>query len=154
MAGGYVDDNDAGSDGTLFYTGSGGQKDRRQVKDQIINSANASLIRSKDTRLPIRLLQKDTRRQGKPEYFYDGLFRCESYSYEESTDGPMEYKFKIVPIPGLSSHSVTVESCRSSRSAQGDGVRNRLLNHENHRRRERDREENRRRCDATRRAED
>mmetsp|Transcript_5571 Transcript_5571/g.11767 ORF Transcript_5571/g.11767 Transcript_5571/m.11767 type:complete len:333 (-) Transcript_5571:160-1158(-) len=108
LSGGYADDHDNGTDdGTVIYTGSGGQKGKHQVSDQVENAANLSLITSVDTADPIRLLRRTE--NGKVGFYYEGLYRCTDYTYEESVEGPKVYKFTLVPIPGKSRHSTTVQ---------------------------------------------
>ena len=124
VSGGYVDDKDTEPDGSLIYTGNGGQKGGRQVKDQTDDAYNMSLLTSIDTQEPIRLL-RGVVKQGKPEYVYDGLYRCEKYEYTASADGPMVYKFKLVPIPGLSRHSLTVVPKKIA-GPHKNGAKNRL----------------------------
>jgi len=115
VVGKYADDDDHGSDGTLVYTGEGGQKKKsRQVEDQKLTVGNAALLRSIDTQLPIRVLRGRTRTGKSPEYFYDGLYQCNDYKYEPSAEGPLVYKFTLVPLANESKErSIVVESARS-----------------------------------------
>jgi hypothetical protein len=99
MSGGYVDDEESRySDGTIVYTGEGGQKGGRQVADQKEERGNAALIRSCDSGKPIRLLRGGSLKGGGAEYYYDGLFKCTEYTYEASKVGPKVYKFTLEPI--------------------------------------------------------
>lgn len=105
----YQYDNDDNADGSLLYTGHGGlDQQRRQVKDQSEESAgNAALILSQETQKPIRVLR------GKPgEFYYEGLYLCESYEKVACKEGPLVLKFKLMPITDQSSkhRSIVVES--------------------------------------------
>lgn len=126
ISGGYADDRDEAEDGTIQYTGSGGQKGKRQVEDQIENTDNASLILSVATQEPIRVLRGTKTKRGSPMYCYNGLYRCTDFDYQKSTDGPMVYVFTLVPIPGQSNPpSVRVVANRPDDSHRG--ARKRLL---------------------------
>jgi len=94
-------DNDINADGTILYTGSGGQdKNGRQVMDQDENVGNASLLRSISTGLPIRVLRALAPRDNgnSHEYCYVGLYKCTGYVYELSLEGPCVYKFTLAPV--------------------------------------------------------
>eukprot|EP00550_Attheya_septentrionalis_P001403 CAMPEP_0198288370 /NCGR_PEP_ID=MMETSP1449-20131203/6877_1 /TAXON_ID=420275 /ORGANISM="Attheya septentrionalis, Strain CCMP2084" /LENGTH=529 /DNA_ID=CAMNT_0043986487 /DNA_START=134 /DNA_END=1723 /DNA_ORIENTATION=- len=112
VSGGYVDDDDHRPDGSLVYTGVGGQKGRHQVTDQKSQGGNDALLRSIDTHLPIRVLRGGQIKGGGAEYFYDGLYTCISYTYEASLDGPKVYKFTLVPIEKESKRSIVVSPTR------------------------------------------
>ena len=153
ISGGYADDNDQSSDGTVIYTGSGGNKAKKQVKDQAENQDNASLIRSMGMKTPIRLLRKGNTKKGKvPEYYYDGLYQCVNYTYEKSKDGPKVYKFVLKPITGKNKHSVTVKPDNRLATTNLQGSRRRLALNESERLREKkenERERKRQRRDST-----
>lgn len=103
LSGGYADDEDGNGDGSIVYTGAGGQDSkRRQVKDQTKNCDNASLLRSIRTQKPIRVIRKIGNSKTSTLYYYEGLYQCTAYTYEASCDGPMVYKFTLVPIQGQS----------------------------------------------------
>lgn len=121
VAGKYADDDDGNLDGTLVYTGEGGQKKKnRGIEDQKNTVGNAALIRSSETQLPIRVLRG--RRDPKaisPEYYYDGLYRCTGYTYEAGAEGKMVYKFTLVPIANESkARSIMVESTKPKTSSK------------------------------------
>ena len=114
VSGKYVDDDDHKADGTLVYTGEGGQKKGHQVEDQKKTVGNASLLQSIDTQLPIRVLRGRMHPRETAEYFYDGLYKCTGSSCEASREGPMVYKFMLIPINSESKlRSITVEPTRS-----------------------------------------
>ena len=136
ISGGYVDDDDHDPDGTIIYAGVGGQdkqKGKHQVKDQTEDAYNASLLRSIDTGLPIRVLRGHHGGKKGNHYYYDGLYQCIEYTYEPSADtyepseeGPMVYKFILEPIE-KQNKSIQVEADAKTRSPTGDRVRDRLL---------------------------
>jgi hypothetical protein len=98
MSGKYEDDEEE-SDGTIMYSGMGGQDQRgRQTTDQTETPANVALIQSSLTGDPIRVL----RRLGAKgmDYQYEGLYQCVDYVYEASVhEGPKVYTFILKPIP-------------------------------------------------------
>jgi hypothetical protein len=103
MSGKYDDDEEE-SEGTIYYTGMGGQdKRRRQIADQTETPANAALIQSSLTGDHIRVLRRLG--QGGIDYQYEGLYECVDYLYEASADGqgPKVYTFILKPIPEKSS---------------------------------------------------
>ena len=100
-SGGYKDDADSSRDGTVIYTGSGGQKKGAQVEDQVENTDNLSLINSYADKTPIRMLRLIGKaKHGFPVYEYVGLYRCVEYTHEPSKDGPKVYRFTLKPIEG------------------------------------------------------
>ena len=121
MSGGYADDNDHCSDGSITYTGCGGQMVRRQVTDQEENTANASLIMSCDSGLPIRML-RGHEENGEMVYVYDGLYICKDYTYGPSQDGPKVYKFKLVPAEGNEKPKAFAVEYQSSSGATSAGA--------------------------------
>lgn len=129
LSGGYADDNDhVTDDDKVIYTGCGGQKGKHQDRDQVENIANMSLITSVDTADPIRLLRRT--KKGKPEYYYEGLYRCTDCTHETSVDGPYKvYKFTLVPIPGKSTHSTTVP-VQEAGSSSRKRIASQILKHE------------------------
>lgn len=99
ISGGYGDDKDDRSTGCIEYTGSGGQKGKRQVKDQTETIDNLALIASAATKEPIRVIRK-VPNTGELLYHYEGLYQCINFSYRPSVDGPKVYIFTLKPIPG------------------------------------------------------
>ena len=97
LAGKYNDDELDDDDGTIIYTGSGGQdKKGRQVEDQKEGVDNASLLQAMNENTPIRVLRKFGDKNG-CRYRYEGLYECTDFSYEASGDGPKVFKFKLKP---------------------------------------------------------
>lgn len=114
------DKADSNDDGTILYTGSGGQKNGRQVEDQIENTANTSLIQSSLSGHAIRVLRRKQRKvSDKPEYYYEGLYTCTGYKYERSSDGPKIYKFVLKPVEGQSQRSSTTAMSQTSTRQEG-----------------------------------
>lgn len=111
-SGGYDNNDDHGGDGAIIYTGQGGldRKTKEHVHDQKeTKPGNASLILSHKTQTPIRMLRGRSGTLKDPTvYFYDGLYKCESYCKVASNDGSLVLKFKLVPILNESKHSVIV----------------------------------------------
>lgn len=76
LSGGYPDDQDLGD--TIFYTGMGGQENKRQVRDQSFeNAANRALLRNRATTVPVRVIRGkggDPAHSPSSGYRYDGLY--------------------------------------------------------------------------------
>jgi len=98
-SGGYSS-NEYAENGSFWYTGAGGQKGRRQVHDQDENADNQSLLLSVRGGTPVHVLRGFDMGRNRKMYHYEGLFKCTKYEYVPSTDGPMVYRFLLVPIPG------------------------------------------------------
>jgi hypothetical protein len=144
LSGRYADDDDDSPDGTITYTGSGGQKNGRQVEDQTENADNRSLLRSIATRQPIRVLRGGKVNNGRPVYVYDGLYECTGHAIVPSVDGPKVYVFTLKPIPGKSIHSFKVRpQVSGSNDAAAVGVARGRNSHPE------ERERKRRRLNAT-----
>ena len=98
ISGGYVDDDDhTESDGTIYYTGEGGQdrSTKHQIKDQSEDSVgNAALLRSVDSDETIRVIRGNFDKG----YNYLGLYKCRSYTYEPGIHGKRVYSFILEPI--------------------------------------------------------
>ena len=99
ISGGYADDDDASdrySGGKIFYTGEGGRgKNGKQERDQSDSSpGNQALLRSIDSQDTIRVI----RGNAKAGYYYLGLYRCTSYTYDPGVHGFKVFKFTLVPI--------------------------------------------------------
>ena len=136
ISGGYKDDVDNDPDGTIVYTGAGGQdKKRRQIRDQEENAENGSLMLSYIRKVPVRVL-RGRKVNGKPVYIYEGLYTCVDYDYVPSKDGPKVYKFKLKPIDPEkkrsfevdfhTSHGGNTQKAGTSRSRLQDKVAARL----------------------------
>ena len=122
VSGGYKDDDDHSPDGTLIYTGCGGQKKKRQVEDQKENVDNGSLILSMSRKVPVRVLRG--RKVNKESYYvYDGLYMCEGCDYGPSADGPKVYKFTLKPLDPHKTRSFQVDFDASRSGSGGTGKR-------------------------------
>mmetsp|Transcript_12841 Transcript_12841/g.24389 ORF Transcript_12841/g.24389 Transcript_12841/m.24389 type:complete len:326 (+) Transcript_12841:90-1067(+) len=97
LAGKY--DDEESSDGTIVYTGAGGQdKKGNQAEDQQENSGNVSLLQAEEEKTPIRVLRKIGDKKG-CTYRYEGLYLCTQSSYEASGRNPKKvFKFILTPI--------------------------------------------------------
>jgi putative restriction endonuclease len=95
LSGGYVDDQDLGSE--IVYTGRGG----RQIADQIFDGQNQALVTSCLQGLPVRLIRGAGAENDSPYspgrgYRYDGLYRVESYWHERGLDGFLVCRYWLV----------------------------------------------------------
>lgn len=118
LCGSYKDDNDEGEGGRLVYVGEGGRGKNSggpclQVEDQTLTRGNQALADAHDSRTPVRLLRGRVVKGGVKgggsegsgvEYHYGGLFMIESYTHEPSSDGPLVFRFHLVPVALESVH--------------------------------------------------
>ena len=95
---GYKDDLDFHE--YILYTGQGGQDDRkRQVKDQELKTGNLSLFNSYHSGFPVRVVRGFKTEKGPSSgYRYDGLYRVVDAFSESSIDGPIIWRFKMIPL--------------------------------------------------------
>lgn len=99
VSGGYVDDEDNGSE--IIYTGQGGNDTatKRQVADQEWTRGNAGLRFNQEHGLPVRVVRGH---KGDPPhapaqgYRYDGLFLVEKAWTESGIDGFKICRFRLV----------------------------------------------------------
>ena len=105
-SGGYEDDEDHGD--YLIYTGMGGRDPAtgRQVADQRIDHyANAALIRSEITGVPVRVVRGasgDNKYAPSTGLRYDGLFQVTSHWMAIGVHGFRVVRFRIDRLPGQS----------------------------------------------------
>ena len=97
LSGGYGDDDFNRGNGTITYTGSGGQAKGKMQTNQSDNCDNLSLkLAANANAPPIRVLRK--LKHGC--YRYEGLYQCTGWRYEKGTEGAHVYKFTLEPIAG------------------------------------------------------
>ena len=99
VSGGYVDDEDHGTE--IVYTGQGGNDPatKRQIKDQEWTRGNLGLQNSCASGLPVRVIpgKKGDRRYSPREgYRYDGLFTVRETWEERGRDGFRICRFHLV----------------------------------------------------------
>lgn len=101
LNGGYPDDEDYGD--LIIYTGHGGQKKRKQVKDQRLDdSGNAALVRSELDGLPVRVIRGykgDPVHSPKKGFRYDGLYRVADHWPKTRADGLLVWQFRLEKMP-------------------------------------------------------
>eukprot|EP01047_Picozoa_sp_COSAG01_P036372 COSAG01_NODE_2840_length_6992_cov_2.267228_5_plen_866_part_00 len=98
ISGGYKDDEDNGN--TIWYTGDGGQDDKRvQVHNQRLKphrtlAGNIGIAMNCAGGIPIRVMR---RKQGavQDSYVYDGLYTVVQWKRVASDEGPAVIKFKM-----------------------------------------------------------
>ncbi|KNE55589.1 hypothetical protein AMAG_01480 [Allomyces macrogynus ATCC 38327] len=111
--GGYPEDVDTGD--TITFTGSGGrdlrgkpgkEKNLRtapQTFDMPFNDTNASLVKSKETGKPIRVIRGyKSGFEFAPQncYRYDGLYQCTDWTREPGSSGYLVYRFTLERLKG------------------------------------------------------
>ena len=98
LNGGYVDDLDLGDE--IIYTGHGGNKGGKQIKDQSWNSyGNKALIVSELHGLPVRVTRgykHNSKFSPDKEYQYGGLYYVESHFEEKGKDGFLVCRYRLV----------------------------------------------------------
>lgn len=99
LSGGYVDDEDYGSE--VIYTGHGGRDPLtgRQIADQTFTRQNQALVTSCLQGLPVRVVRGAEHRSSHSPatgYQYDGLYRVESYWHSVGRDGFSICRFRLV----------------------------------------------------------
>ena len=98
LAGKY--DDTEHSDGTIIYTGSGGQdKHGNQVEDQKENPGNVSLLLAEKHATPIRVLRKIGETSG-CLYRYEGLYKCtnSTYGVNDKSNNKKVFQFTLEPM--------------------------------------------------------
>ncbi|WP_034215820.1 YDG/SRA domain-containing protein [Actinoplanes subtropicus] len=96
VSGGYPDDEDFGDE--LIYTGQGGLKGRKQVKDQELKSGNIGLARSAIEGYPVRVIRGeggDTSYSPAKGLRYDGLYRVVDF-WHETRNRRRIWRFRLV----------------------------------------------------------
>ncbi|GAA1569984.1 HNH endonuclease [Dactylosporangium maewongense] len=101
VSGGYVDDEDHGSE--LIYTGQGGNDPttKRQIADQTLTLGNAGLARNQLDGNPVRVIRGaggDTAHSPAAGLRYDGLFRVVDHWHETGKDGFRIWRFRLVSL--------------------------------------------------------
>ncbi|MEV4721715.1 YDG/SRA domain-containing protein [Micromonospora noduli] len=99
VSGGYVDDEDYGTE--LVYTGQGGNdpETKRQIADQELTRGNLGLARSQIDGNPVRVVRGAG---GDPAYSpeaglrYDGLFRVVDHWRDTGKDGFKIWRYRLV----------------------------------------------------------
>lgn len=101
LNGGYPDDHDAGD--VIIYTGHGGQNQRKQqVADQNLDdTGNAGLVRSKLESLPVRVIrgfEEKSPYAPAEGYRYDGLFQVQRHWFKTRGDGYRVLQFQMFKL--------------------------------------------------------
>ncbi|MBO2011367.1 YDG/SRA domain-containing protein [Hymenobacter negativus] len=99
LAGQYEDDEFGEEE--IHYSGNGGRdpKSGRQVTDQVATGTNLALLRSAETKQPVRVLRKVPAEDGGPDvYRYEGLYSVVGSSFGPGKSGFQVYVFRLRPI--------------------------------------------------------
>jgi len=97
LSGGYIDDEDNGEN--IIYTGHGGQKDGKQIKNQELTTGNAALKNSNELNIPVRVIRGfggDPNWSPKSGYRYDGLYSVEKYWREYGMEGYIIWRYFLL----------------------------------------------------------
>lgn len=102
LSGGYVDDEDLGTE--IIYTGQGGNdpNTRRQVADQELTRGNRGLYVSMNEGYPVRVTRgphASSDFQCAAGYRYDGLYQVVDAWTDTGIDGFRIWRFRLVAIP-------------------------------------------------------
>lgn len=129
MSTGYIQDQDLGS--SLFYTGMGGRKDRRQVENQSIEQpSNASLVIAQDLGTPVRVIRGYVSTNRTPEFYESrGLFRVTDHWMEPDPDGYWMCRFRLDPfirfdLDAIGESTASVDQPMVPKSQPGPAPRN------------------------------
>jgi putative restriction endonuclease len=117
LSGGYVDDQDLGSE--IIYTGHGGRDPAtgRQIADQVFTRQNQALVTSCLQGLPVRVIrgsEHDAPQSPDAGYRYDGLYRVESYWHASGADGFLVCRFRLLALTSDRAQPSVVSADRSS----------------------------------------
>jgi putative restriction endonuclease len=101
LSGGYVDDEDLGSE--IIYTGRGGRdpSSGRQIADQQFTGQNQALVTSCLQGLPVRVVrgsQNDSPNSPTSGYRYDGLYRVDGYWHAPGNDGFLVCQYRLLTL--------------------------------------------------------
>ncbi|MEV7229682.1 YDG/SRA domain-containing protein [Polymorphospora sp. NPDC051019] len=101
VSGGYIDDEDYGTE--IVYTGQGGNDPgtKRQIADQPLTLGNLGLARSRIEGNPIRVVRGaagDPDHSPKAGLRYDGLFRVVDHWRDTGKDGFKIWRYRLVAL--------------------------------------------------------
>ncbi|ALW85343.1 hypothetical protein AUC43_09700 [Hymenobacter sedentarius] len=99
LAGQYEED-DFGED-EILYSGNGGRdpKTGRQIMDQMATTGILALLKSIETKLPVRVMRKvPAEGDGLDVYRYEGLYQVVDFTYGPGKSGFQVYVFRLRPI--------------------------------------------------------
>lgn len=101
VSGGYIDDEDRGSE--IIYTGQGGNDPttKRQIADQQLTRGNAGLVRSQLEGHAVRVIRGaggDLQWSPASGFRYDGLFRVADHWHAIGKDGFRIWRFRLVAL--------------------------------------------------------
>lgn len=101
VSGGYVDDEDYGTE--IVYTGQGGNDptSKRQIADQLLTRGNLGLARSQIDGNPVRVVRGaggDPAHSPKAGLRYDGLFRVVDHWRDTGKDGFKIWRYRLVAL--------------------------------------------------------
>ncbi|MGK5442657.1 YDG/SRA domain-containing protein [Micromonospora sp. URMC 105] len=101
VSGGYVDDEDYGTE--IVYTGQGGNDPatKRQIADQQLTRGNLGLARSQIDGNPVRVIRGaggDPKYSPKAGLRYDGLFRVVDHWHDTGKDGFQIWRYRLVAL--------------------------------------------------------
>lgn len=96
----------------IWYMGEGKVRKNQLVEDQKESPGNRALLHSVQTQQPIRMIRKGilkkqqgNRRQNEIYYEYQGLYRCQEWTYQPvRPGGPKAYRFQLLPVMELNEH--------------------------------------------------
>tara|TARA_R110001599_G_scaffold347365_2_gene573565 strand:+ start:6879 stop:7733 length:855 start_codon:yes stop_codon:yes gene_type:complete len=97
LSGGYEDDEDHGD--VIIYTGAGGQKNNKQVADQVLEGDNLALAKSKIEKLPVRVTRGHQHKNilsPANGYQYAGLYYVDDYWKEVGKSGYIIWRYRLV----------------------------------------------------------
>jgi len=130
LSGGYVDDQDLGSE--IIYTGHGGRDPAtgRQIADQTFTRQNQALVTSCLQGLPVRVVRGSEHNSPySPDvgYRYEGLYRVESYWHARGADGFLVCRFHLLALANDQSQPSIISGVPSAPPGQARRVPSTVL---------------------------
>ncbi|MEV6368737.1 YDG/SRA domain-containing protein [Micromonospora musae] len=130
VSGGYVDDEDYGTE--IVYTGQGGNDPRtkRQVADQKLTHGNLGLARSQIDGNPVRVVRGAG---GDPKYSpevglrYEGLFRVVDHWSDTGKDGFKIWRYRLVALESADPPPAGADGAESEPAARTEATIQRLV---------------------------
>ncbi|WP_080677987.1 YDG/SRA domain-containing protein [Salinispora pacifica] len=130
VSGGYVDDEDYGTE--IIYTGQGGNDPttKRQTADQQLTRGNLGLARSQIDGNPVRVVRGaagDPVHSPKAGLRYDGLFRVVDHWLDTGKDGFKIWRYRLVTLESVDPPFTGVHDAAAAPAARTEATIQRLV---------------------------
>ncbi|MGI5524450.1 YDG/SRA domain-containing protein [Micromonospora sp. CA-259024] len=130
VSGGYVDDEDYGTE--IVYTGQGGNDPatKRQIADQQLTRGNLGLARSQIDGNPVRVVRGaggDPKYSPKVGLRYDGLFRVVDHWHDTGKDGFKIWRYRLVALESADPPPTSADGATGEPAARTEATIQRLV---------------------------